>query len=201
MAGRVSSSSPEFKRIKFGYASAEKESAESPDLLVSGYFDLHDACSSAAHGPEFLFLGYKGSGKSAIGERLRLINEARHDVFINAIYLEDFPFTTFSKIIRGSDEPEAKYPTAWSWILLIYLLDSFSMDAALTLPDPVAFHDTVGLSGRWGLPRTPIYDTSSTRRRKRPSNLLFQMCLSMAGKRALETRPPRYRILLKVCGG
>jgi hypothetical protein len=57
-----------FNSIRFGKTSAEKESSEWPDLLTKGYFDPYGFIDAAKqHGP-FLFLGYKGSGKSAIGE-------------------------------------------------------------------------------------------------------------------------------------
>jgi hypothetical protein len=132
-----------FQAINFGYASAETERAEEPGLLIDGYMDLHGAASSARKGQRFLFLGYKGAGKSAIAQRLGLAAERTHDEFVTLIQLSDFPFTPFSKIIRGDAEPESKYPLAWSWILLIYLIDSFSRDYGLTHPDSEVFESTV----------------------------------------------------------
>jgi hypothetical protein len=75
-----------FKDLKFGYASAEIEGANEPLLLVDGYFNQEGIIGEARNSSKFLFLGYKGSGKSAIGEHLRN-------------YLR---FIRFSKVLYGS---------------------------------------------------------------------------------------------------
>lgn len=54
------------KNIVFGKASAEREGAEYPDLLTKGYLNPFDVIREARDGAKFLFLGYKGSGKSAL---------------------------------------------------------------------------------------------------------------------------------------
>ncbi len=59
-----------FDTINFGFASAEEESAASPQLLVKAFLDPMHAVGEATAGPRFLFLGSKGSGKSAIGLHL-----------------------------------------------------------------------------------------------------------------------------------
>ncbi len=117
-----------FKEFELGYASAEQESTEAPDLLIGGYLDYGNLIKEARDGPRFLFLGYKGSGKSAVNEHLRLIAENDPNLFVTSTFLADFPFTAFKKIIVGDNEPEAKYPTAWSWLLLVRLMASFADD-------------------------------------------------------------------------
>jgi hypothetical protein len=82
----------------------------------------------ARDGKRWLFLGYKGSGKSALGEHLRLVAEDEPEMFVSLINIGDVSFSTFSQILRGRFEPEARYPTVWSWLLLIYLFGSFSSD-------------------------------------------------------------------------
>ncbi len=121
-------SSTHFKEFRFGYASAEQESAAEPDLLVSGYLDTDGIIREAREGNRFLFLGYKGSGKSAISEYLRLNSLNSPELFVTPLFLSDFPYSDFKNIVRGDSEPEAKYPTAWSWILLLQFVDSFSRD-------------------------------------------------------------------------
>lgn len=126
----------DYRLIDFGYASAEQEGARAPGLLLRGYFDLNHVCEQALKGSEFLILGYKGSGKTAIAERLKLLYENDSQVFINDINLEDFPYASFSQLIPGNVAPEAKYPTAWSWLLLIHLIASLAKDASLKPRDP-----------------------------------------------------------------
>lgn len=68
--------------------------------------------------------------------------------------LRDFPFTPFSKIIRGDAEPESKLPVAWSWIMLIYLVESFSRDEGLRHYNVGAFQDAVSAFREMGLSPT-----------------------------------------------
>lgn len=116
------------KAYEFGFAGAEEEGAYKPDLLLSGYHDPEGLIAEALDGRRFLFLGYKGSGKSAIGQHLRLLACERHDLFVQVVSLSDFPFTPFKKILKGDAEPETKYPTAWCWLFLLYLFESFNRD-------------------------------------------------------------------------
>lgn len=125
----------DFKSISFGYASAEKESARSPELLINGYVDFDDAYKRAISGDEYLFLGYKGSGKTAIGKRIQLDTAESYDLFSKLIFIGDFPFTSFSKMVRGTPEPEARFPTAWAWLLLLYVLQSLDEDQGVIHPD------------------------------------------------------------------
>jgi hypothetical protein len=127
------------KGFEFGYAAAEEEGAYAPDLLITGYLDPEELIQKAISGRNFLFLGYKGSGKSAIGQHLKLLSNTRSDLFVTLVTLADFPFTPFKKIIKGETEPESRYPTAWSWLLLLYFLDSFNKDNGREHLDEVAF--------------------------------------------------------------
>lgn len=133
----------DFKKIDFGEISAEAERERNPLLIETGFVDLNSIEEEAINGRRFLFLGYKGSGKSSIGERIDLSQDGRHDRFVKKISLADFPFSPFSKIIKGDIEPEAKFPTAWSWILLIYMMESFAADNAAIHLDPLEFERTL----------------------------------------------------------
>jgi len=126
----------DFKKIRFGYASSEKESAKSPELLINGYVDLDSAFEKAVNDDEYLFLGYKGSGKSAIGKKLELLSKDRFDLFCKVVPLRDFPFTQFSKMVKGTPEPEARLPTAWAWLLLLFALESLSKDGGVKHDQP-----------------------------------------------------------------
>src|SRR5665213_1062218 len=117
-----------FRQIRFGKTSAEKESLEFPKLLTEGFFDPGTFIDAAKSRGSFLFLGYKGSGKSAIGEHLRLTAETQPNFFVRYISLGDFPYTSFSKIVKGDFEPEAKYPDAWSWLLLLQIIEQLAED-------------------------------------------------------------------------
>lgn len=115
-----------FNQIHFGLASAEDESARDPNLLVEGYWDMDNIANEAKIGHKFVFLGYKGSGKSSLAEHLKLQKDS--EFFPTVMNLEDFPYSSFKKIASGDSDPEAKFPTAWSWLLLLRIIRSLKDD-------------------------------------------------------------------------
>ncbi len=112
----------------FGSASAGTEATQRPELLEQGFLDHQGMEEEAINGTRFLFLGYKGSGKSALGERLVLLSRANPMLFVRMPNIADLSFQSFSQILKGSAEPEARYPTVWSWLLLLQVFDSFAND-------------------------------------------------------------------------
>jgi len=93
-----------YSDIDFGFASAEKESAERPDLLTTGFLDVDGIREKILSGSHFLCLGYKGSGKSALSEHLRLTADSQSDFFVRRVFLDDFPFVDFGNVLRGSQD-------------------------------------------------------------------------------------------------
>ncbi|XOF34614.1 MAG: P-loop ATPase, Sll1717 family [Candidatus Electrothrix sp. YB6] len=120
-----------FKDILFGSATAELEGALYPDLLLDGFLDPWDVIDKIIDSPKFLFLGYKGSGKSSIGEHLRLLSKKKFNLFVSNLFLSDFPYGNFEKIVTGDAEPESRYPSAWSWLLILSILNSLSRDESI----------------------------------------------------------------------
>ena len=59
---------------------------------------------------------------------MRLVSESEENLFVDHTFLSDFPYANFSKIVSGEAEPESRFPTAWSWIITLSLLASFSKD-------------------------------------------------------------------------
>lgn len=121
-----------FKEIDFGYTDAATEFAENPKLLLDGYVDIDQVTDAAKTGRQFLFLGYKGAGKSAIGQRVKILSQTSYQDFVRLIELGEFPFRPFSKIIKGDSDHATKMPTAWSWILLPYILELLNRDYGIT---------------------------------------------------------------------
>ena len=62
----------DFRKINLGKADAQEEGAEFPELLRYGYYDNNKIVCQVYDTTKFLFLGYKGSGKSALSEHLKL---------------------------------------------------------------------------------------------------------------------------------
>lgn len=117
-----------FKEIKFGETSAAREGALDPELLIDGFFELNQTAQELVAGRKFLFLGYKGSGKSALAEHVRLIAIDNPALFVEYANLDTLSHVDLKRIIGGDIEPESAYPKAWSWLLLIRLISSFAKD-------------------------------------------------------------------------
>jgi hypothetical protein len=144
-----------FADIRFGFASAEKEGAEAPDLLLRGFLDDEDLTATALSGSPFLFLGYKGSGKTALAEHARLIAERTPDLFVTTTTLEHFSYGDFKAIAGGSSEQQVRYPTAWGWLLLVALVQSLQEDPAARQA-PADYRGLVGRLHELGL--MPVTD-------------------------------------------
>lgn len=166
-----------FHKLKFGWASAEQEGATDPNLLLDGFFDLGGVVEEATNGNKFLFLGYKGSGKSAISEHMRLKAQSDPQMFVTATFLADFPYSDFSRLVRG-DDAETKYPTAWSWLLLVKLFDSFNRDQGAASNSNLDFRTAIETLTRLGLLPSPtlkeLVFTSSTRTFKVKLPVVFE---------------------------
>lgn len=137
------------KDLSFGFASADHEASYEPDLLLGGYVDPFQLAEEARTGRKFLFLGYKGSGKSALGEHLLLLADST--LFVRFTNIADVSFATFSQICKGTIEPEARYPMVWSWLLLLFLLDSFSRDEGSNYTEDQTMVQSVEVLRRVGL--------------------------------------------------
>lgn len=116
----------DFRNIQLGKADAQEEGAEYPELLLNGYYDNNNIVYQVYDTTKFLFLGYKGSGKSALSEHLKL--SASDGVNIDQQSLKDFPYKTFAKIVSGDSEPEYKLKVAWRWLLLVHVLSNLIED-------------------------------------------------------------------------
>lgn len=164
-----------YSSIKFGWASAEDEGASDPNLLLAGFFDINRISSEARSTQKFLVLGYKGSGKSALSEHLRLTADNEPEFFTVPTFLADFPYHDFSRLFPG-DDPQAKFPTAWAWLVLVRLFESLSEDEGRE-PNP-EFDSTVEVLKKLGvIPGRSLRDvvlTSSTRTFKVKLPVVFE---------------------------
>ncbi|MDG4721375.1 MULTISPECIES: P-loop ATPase, Sll1717 family [Thalassospira] len=145
-----------FKRIKFGANNAEKEESFYPELLVSGYVDIRNIDSLAKGSPEFLVLGYKGSGKSSLAFRHELISREKYDEFSTIINLGNFPYTLINRIVKGDIEPESKLPIAWSIIIGIKILDSLNENESVKNKDGIS--SILNYLSQSGIPSTATID-------------------------------------------
>jgi hypothetical protein len=143
MAGAADPGADSFRDIEFGFADARKEGAEAPELLIRGFFDDSGMTEEALSGSSFLFLGYKGSGKTALAERARLLGERDPSLFVTTASLEEFSYGDFKSLAEGAGEAHARYPTVWAWLLLLTLIQSLERDEQGRVDAPSTYRSTL----------------------------------------------------------
>lgn len=122
---------PDFHAIKFGISDAQTEAVRYPDLMINGYLDVMGMVESALATPLFLFLGYKGSGKSALSEHLQLKSKTDDKLILQPINMYEFPYELLTKVVKADSADAIVLLTAWSWILLLYAMSSLESDPEL----------------------------------------------------------------------
>lgn len=147
----VDAGTARFGAIEFGFASAEKEGSEAPDLLLHGFLDDRDLSETAISGSPFLFLGYKGSGKTALAEHARLLANDRPELFVTTTTLDRFSYHDFKLVAGGAGDHQVRYPTAWGWLLLLALVRSLEDDKRARRRAPAQYNGVVGALEKLGL--------------------------------------------------
>ena len=139
----------DFRKIVFGKTDAQEEGAEYPDLLINGYFQIDNINRQVLDSNKFLFLGYKGSGKSALSEHMKLTSDA--NTIVDQQSLKNFPYKTFGKIVSGDSEPEVKLKLAWRWLLLVRVLQDLIADPDARASSEEELERTIQLLTQAGL--------------------------------------------------
>jgi len=169
------------KDFDFGYASADAEVSDRPELLERGFLDHAGMIDTALNSRKFLFLGYKGSGKSALGEHLVLIAEKDYSLFVRMLNISDLSFQSFSHISQAVMEPEARYPTSWSWLFLLQFFDSFARDLSSNIETDPEMANALDVLKKAGL--LPDPDLGKTVKKSLDVNLSIKFPgFELAGK-------------------
>lgn len=146
----------DFREINFGLSDAQSESMDYPDLLKEGYVNVSQVMDKVSNPRYFLFLGYKGSGKSSLSEHLKL---CENDYIVDQQPLKDFPFKFFDKIIDNEDRT-IKYKIVWRWLLCVSVLSSLCKDVKHISAET---HQAIAIFTQLGL--FPVLNISSLLKR------------------------------------
>ncbi|MFD6091601.1 P-loop ATPase, Sll1717 family [Oerskovia sp. NPDC060338] len=119
---------PPLKLLDFGKLDASSEADQEPHLLLDGYFDYEGAASGIATGANWLLLGPKGSGKSAVLEHLRLSWASHPDSFFDYWDLRNFPVNDVTGIQMGQSAGASRTQSAWELLLLLRVVRSLHED-------------------------------------------------------------------------
>lgn len=145
----------DFKAINFGRADAHTEGESYPELLSNGYLNISSVAEKALNGNIFLFLGYKGSGKSSLSEHLRLQSG---NTYVDQQQLKDFPFKEFDKILDTEDRI-IRYKKLWSWILCVKVLGNLYNDSSASIQTQEDIHKVISIFTQAGM--FPVMKISS----------------------------------------
>ena len=64
-----------FRNMNFKYTDAEEEAIYAPELIESAYVDINLILKEIKEPSKFLVIGPKGSGKTALSEKLKLLSD------------------------------------------------------------------------------------------------------------------------------
>ena len=145
----------DFKMINFGKADAHTEGESFPELLSSGFLNISSVAEKALNSNVFLFLGYKGSGKSSLSEHLRLVPG---NAIVDQQQLKDFPFKEFDKILN-IDDKVIRYKKIWSWIVCTKVFYNLYTDSSATIQSQENLQKVLSIFTQAGL--FPIVNISS----------------------------------------
>lgn len=144
-----------FRTINFGKADAHTEGESFPELLSKGYLNISSVAEKAMNGNVFLFLGYKGSGKSSLSEHLRL---QYGEEVVDQQQLKDFPFKEFDKIL-DTDDKIIRYKKIWTWILCVKVFGNLYADSSSTIQTQENLNKVVNIFTQAGM--FPVMKISS----------------------------------------
>ena len=138
----------DFRKINFGSADAHTEGEDYPELLREGYIDISDVVEKALNKGVFLFLGYKGSGKSSLSEHLKVLEDS--SLIIDQQALKDFPFKEFDKLSSVTDKT-IRYKSLWNWLLCTKILFDLRDDQSAISDNIVEVNEAINVFTQAGL--------------------------------------------------
>lgn len=145
----------DFKAINFGRADAHTEGEFFPQLLSEGYLNISSVAEKALSGNVFLFLGYKGSGKSSLSEHLRL---QASSTIVDLQQLKSFPFKLFKSLLETEDTL-IRYKKLWRWLLCVKVFSDLYSDSSASIQSQESIQKIVAFFTQAGL--FPVLQLSS----------------------------------------
>jgi len=118
----------EFKDINFKYTDAEEEKLYAPELIDLAYVDINGILVEIEKPENFLVIGPKGSGKTALSSKLQLMDKNQWDLFVDYDELEQFEYSLLDKCGAEKGASVGGALTVWQLILSLRLLSLFLKD-------------------------------------------------------------------------
>lgn len=126
----------DFKDINFKYTDAEEEKLYAPELIDQAYVDINGILKEIEKPENFLVIGPKGSGKTALSSKLQLMGNSQWDLFVDHDELEQFEYSLLDKCGAQKGTSVGGALTVWQLILSIRLLSLFLKDISFKEKNP-----------------------------------------------------------------
>lgn len=107
------------------------------DESLEHYFVEFPGYDSILKGKKRFIIGRKGTGKSAILQKIRLDCNSNPTLFSTDISLRDFPLTDFKALGDRSLQDKSKYVSAWKFLLLTEIASLFIQDNSIASCDEI----------------------------------------------------------------
>ena len=107
------------------------------DESLEHYFVEFPGYNSILKGKKRFIIGRKGTGKSAILQKIRLDCNSNPTLFSTDISLRDFPLTDFKALGDRSLQDKSKYVSAWKFLLLTEIASLFIQDNSIASCDEI----------------------------------------------------------------
>ena len=110
------------KKVFFGYADAEEEFNQKPELFDSAFVDPHNYLDSILNGPKYLILGRKGAGKTAFSAKIRRVADLSDNISAKTCSLADMDYVSFNHFAESNVNGGKRFRSIWKYLLLIEIL-------------------------------------------------------------------------------
>jgi Cdc6-like AAA superfamily ATPase len=125
-----------FEKINFKYTDAEEEKLYAPELIDQAYVDINCILEEIEKPENFLVIGQKGSGKTALSSKLQLMEKSQWNLFVETDELEQFEYSLLNKCGAQKGTSIGGALTVWQLILSIRLLSLFLKDEKFNENNP-----------------------------------------------------------------
>lgn len=123
---------------EFGFADATKEYSRLPQIFEIAFCDNRNIVSKLLNSYQFLLVGRKGVGKSAICSKIQSMACKSDVLYTFPFNMNDFEFSTFAKTsIDDQVSGTQKYKTSWDFLLLVRIFKILFNELQITECDDV----------------------------------------------------------------
>jgi hypothetical protein len=123
---------PEYVELYFGRSDSRTELTERHDEFIRSYVDLQNATASVLYGREFLVLGPKGTGKSALAWYIKA-TESYGTHLADVRDASNLPLAEVPRLQTGQVSGPERTVVAWKFILLCNYLEILLRDQGCSI--------------------------------------------------------------------